>query len=203
MDPAYRFTVTGSGTFQVYATLVTTYSGRTAPNVTAQWVTTNPQPGQPIVLRLTKDGRSQDITFAPPTPRPSEHLSSRTGSWNDTAFDAAGRLHLAYYDRLTRNLKYAVRDTSGVWSTVQTIDPTLAAGEYVSLALDSNGNPGVAYFDANAADLKYASRDEQGVWNARFVDWGGQVGLYPSLTFGRFDEPIIAYYDRTRGDLRL
>lgn len=202
-DPAYRFTVTGSGPFQVFATLVTTYSGRTPPNVTAEWVTTSPRPGEPIVLRLTKDGVSQDITFAPPTQTPPRYLSSRTGAANDTAFDHSGRLHLAYYDRVTRNLKYTVRDTRGNWSPIQTIDPTLNAGEYVSLALDSRGNPSVAYFDGNHGDLKYAKLVGDDVWEVRWVDWTGQVGLYPSLVFSRTDDPIISYYHRTNGDLRL
>ncbi|HEV2292486.1 MAG TPA: alginate lyase family protein [Tepidisphaeraceae bacterium] len=202
-DPAYRFTVTGSGPFQVFATLLTTYSGATPPNITAQWVTTDPQPGQPVVLRLTKDGVSQDITFAPPTPTPPRHLSSRTGAANDTAFDSSGRLHLAYFDRVTRNLKYTVRDTRGNWSPLQTIDPTLNAGEYVSLALDAHGVPGVAYFDGNHGDLKYARLVTTDVWEVHWVDWTGQVGLYPSLIYSRTNDPIISYYHRTNGDLRL
>jgi hypothetical protein len=63
--------------------------------------------------------------------------------------------------------------------------------------------PSVAYYDGNAGDLKFARFVQNDVWDVRFVDWTGQVGLYPSLVFGPGDEPIISYYDRTRGDLRL
>jgi hypothetical protein len=203
-NPAYRYTVATRGTSTVFATLVHTYAGRNAPtNVGAEWVTTNPQPGQPVVLRLTRNGVSQDITFAAPVQRPSAYLGSRSGGENDLAFDAAGNLHLAYFDRVTRNLKYTVRDPRGVWSTVQTIDPTIDAGEYVSLALDSKGVPSVAYYEGNHGDLKYARLVQNNVWDVRWVDWTGQVGLYPSLTFSRTNDPIISYYHRTRRDLRL
>jgi hypothetical protein len=51
--------------------------------------------------------------------------------------------------------------------------------------------------------LKYARFVQDNVWDVKWVDWTGQVGLYPSLTFSRTDDPIISYYHRTNGDLRM
>jgi hypothetical protein len=201
-DPAYRFTITASGTFQVFATLVTTYSGTTAPNVKAEWVTTNPQPGQPIVLRLTKNGVSRDITFAAPVQRPTKYLGSEGGSSNDMAFDG-DKLHLAFFDRDTRSLKYTGRAKDGTWTLLQTIDPNMDAGAYVSLAVDSKGLPGVAYYDGNRGDLKFARMQSTGGWSVQTVDSVGEVGLYPSLVFSRTNDPIITYYRKTSGDLRM
>ncbi|HEX8522100.1 MAG TPA: alginate lyase family protein [Tepidisphaeraceae bacterium] len=203
-DPAYRFTVTGSGAGQVFATLVNAYSGTSAPNITASLVTTNPQPGQPVTIHLDyHNGIAKDITFNPPAFfRPGATFGSPTGSANDIAWDAAGRLHMAYFDRTARNLKYAVRDTAGKWSIPQTVDAGLDAGAYISLALDSKGVPGIAYFDGNNGDLKYA-RLTSGAWKTETVDSLGSVGLYPSLVFSRSDGPMISYFHRTKGDLRL
>ena len=201
-DPAYRFTITASGTFQVFATLVTTYSGTTAPNVKAEWVTTNPQPGQPIVLRLTKNGVSRDITFAAPVQRPTKYLGSEGGSSNDMAFDG-DKLHLAFFDRDTRSLKYTGRAKDGTWTLLQTIDPNMDAGAYVSLAVDSKGLPGVAYYDGHRGDLKFARMQSTGGWSVQTVDSVGEVGLYPSLVFSRTNDPIITYYRKTSGDLRM
>ena len=202
-DPAYRFTVTGTGAFQTFATLLTAYSGSTAPATTAQLLTTNPQPGQSIVIRLTRGGVDTDITFDPPNlERPSANFNNLSGSSNDIAWDAAGKLHMAFFDRSSRTLKYSVRDAAGKWSIIQTVDPGLDCGVYLSLALDSNGVPGIAYFDGNNGDLKYA-RLTSGAWKTEKVDGVGSVGLYPTLVFSRTNGPLISYYHRTKGDLRL
>jgi hypothetical protein len=202
-DPAYRFTVTGSGSFQVFANLVTAYSGITPPNISATLLTTNPQPGQSIVIRLNKNGVDQDITFTPPAlQRPSSNFNNSGGSANDVQWDAQGRLHMAFHDRSSRSLKYSVRDAAGKWSIVQTVDAGLDAGVYLSLALDSAGVPGIAYFDGNNGDLKYA-RLTNGAWKTETVDGLGSVGLYPTLIFSRSNGPMISYFHRTKGDLRL
>ncbi len=203
MDPDYRFTVTGNGSFQVFATLVNAYSGTTAPNITATMLTTNPQPGQPITIRLDKNGSTQDITFTPPDfERPTTNLKSANSSANAMAWDSKGQLHVAYFDRTARDLKYTVRDAAGHWSIVQTVDTGLDCGVYMSMALDSQGNPGIAYFDGYHGDLKYAHLTN-GAWQTETVDSKGSVGLYPNLVFSQHDGPMISYYYRSKGDLRL
>jgi hypothetical protein len=125
------------------------------------------------------------------------------GSSNGIAYDSAGRLHLAYYDELAKNLKYAVRGTDGLWSSITVVDGGLMAGQFVSLQLDSLGRAGIAYYDANQADLKYAHFNGSS-WDVQTVDAQFTTGYYPSLQYGGTgDVPVISYYSKTSGDLRL
>jgi hypothetical protein len=124
------------------------------------------------------------------------------GSSNGIAYDAAGRLHLAYYDEVAKNLKYAVRSAAGVWGGITTVDGGFMAGQFVSLSLDSLGRAGIAYYDANNADLKYAHFNGAS-WDVQTVDAQFTTGYYPSLQFGAGDAPVISYYSKTAGDLRF
>jgi fibronectin type 3 domain-containing protein len=127
---------------------------------------------------------------------------------NDTAYDANGTLHVAWYDTATGSLEYASRSASGVWSDQVTIDSitNLAAGQpgvgnYVQMAIDSQNRPAVAYIDSYNADVKYASKDSSGSWVVKpVVETLGS--LYPSLAFTTGDTPFISYYVTTAKDLK-
>lgn len=202
-DDAYRFTVAQTGTFVYFVTLITAYDGLVAPDTTATLLTTNAGPGDTIQVELTKGGVPQTVVFeAPHVERPAPNLGRTSGGPNDIEYDSSGRLHVAYYDRTEKHLKYAVQETSGLWSVIETIDNSHMAGEYISLALDSNGLPGVAYYEGNNGDLKYA-KYLNGAWDVVTVDGVQNVGLYPSLVFSRNNGPIISYYHHTKKDLRV
>src|SRR5205085_4174609 len=63
-DDAYRFTVTQSGTFVCFVTLITAYNGTTQPNTTATLLTSNPTPGGTVQVQLVKNGSApQTINF--------------------------------------------------------------------------------------------------------------------------------------------
>jgi hypothetical protein len=113
--------------------------------------------------------------------------------YNDVAFDAAGRLHLAYFDAAAQNLKYALRDIDGSWSAAATVDAAGDVGHHASLQIDPNGRPGIAYFDATHSDLKYAHLGPDG-WTIEAVDTPRRVGLYPSLAYDPDGQPHISYY---------
>ena len=73
------------------------------------------------------------------------------------AYDATGKLHMAYYDGADKSLKYATRLANGRWADGGVIDASSPnVGAMPSLALDSAGNPAVAYYDAWGGDLKYS-----------------------------------------------
>jgi hypothetical protein len=84
------------------------------------------------------------------------------------------------------------------------VDPDLDAGV---LRLASAGFPkavpGRRYYDGNNGDLKYAKLSPPAGGACRRWTSVGEVGLYPSLTFSRPRRPIISYYSRTNGDLRM
>lgn len=205
-DDAYRFTVTQSGSFVCFVTLITAYDGTTAPNTTATLLNT-PVAGGTVQVQLTKNGVNQTLNFTPPPVEHLDALATSTGAWNDIAFDSSNRLHLAYYDRGDKRLKYALRDANGNWSIPETVAlpvSEIGAGEYqyISLALTSTGNPGIAYFDGWDGDLEYAHFTGT-EWVNETVDAAQSVGLYPSLAYSRGNGPVITYYQRTKGDLRM
>ncbi len=202
-DPASRYYVQQlNTTYAVFATLITAHSGNTANSSisTASWVTVPTQAGQNAVLNVN----GTNITFSPPSWERLNATAQSRGTANDIAYDSTGRLHMVFYDRDDRNLKYAVRDTNGIWSTVQTIDDGDYCGYNPSLAIDANGRPCVAYQDAYNGDLKYASLSTiTNAWKVETVDVPGSTGGYPSLVMSRNNTPVIAYYNKTKGDLRM
>ncbi|HEX5242130.1 MAG TPA: fibronectin type III domain-containing protein, partial [Tepidisphaeraceae bacterium] len=118
------------------------------------------------------------------------------------AYDASGTLHVAYYDSASTSLKYAERNTAGVWSTTVTLDPGPRVGSSLAIAIDSVGHTGIAYYDAKKADLKYAYFNGNS-WSISRVDAAGNVGQNPSLTFDLSNHPLISYFNKSAGDLKL
>lgn len=203
-EDAYRYTVTQTGSFLVFATLINAYDGASPPSTSATLLTTSPQPGQTVQIELNKNGVTQTVSFTPPPLERLDSLATTRGTDNAIAYDSGSRLHLAFFDRDTRTLKYAVRETSGVWTIPQTIDNATDSGLYPSIDVAPNGTIGIAYFDGTNGDLKYAELNAiNNAWRTQTVDSVGSVGLYPSLKFSRNSGAVIAYYNRTKGQLRL
>ncbi len=208
MDPAYRFTLNQNGKFVAFVTLITAYNGTTAPNTTASLIN-SPTAGGTLRVMLTKNGVSQEVDFTPPPTGRLNATGTSRGTFNDIAYDSKGNLFMAYADRDTGDLMYAIRDTSGNWSVPALVDfpvDTVADGgyQYISIAIDNKGSPGIAYFDGWNGDLKYAFLDPTThSWQVQTVDSKGSTGLYPQLAFSRNNGPVISYYNRTKGDLDL
>lgn len=199
---ATRFYVSQlNATFAVFATVVTTHAGSASSAISsASWVTKPTSYGQSAVLNVN----GTNITFAPPTFAATGAGGATTAAAGDIAYSSDGRLHEVFYDSTDNKLKYAVRDTNGVWSRIQTIDSKPFSGLNPSLAVDASGRPAVAYQDAASGDLKYASLSSTtNAWKVETADAKGSTGGYPSLVFSRNNTPAIAYYNRTNGDLRF
>ncbi|HMB95350.1 MAG TPA: alginate lyase family protein, partial [Tepidisphaeraceae bacterium] len=199
-DPATQFFVSQTGSFVAFATLITAYNGTTPPDTSAQLLQT-PGFGMNVTIALTKNGTTQNIGFTPPVVKFGANSIS-TGQYADLKYDSKGNLHLAYYDTTDNDLKYTVRDTSGNWSPIQTIDNNFQTGFDPSMAIDSKDHVGIAYTDGHIGDLKYAFFDGTN-WTVQTVDAKGSTGHYPSLVFSRNDGPEMTYYDKTNGALRL
>jgi hypothetical protein len=199
-DPATQFFITQTGSFVAFATLVTAYNGTTPPNISAT-LDSAITSGHGVGITLTKNGVSQDIAFNPPQIA-IQGDATTNGQYTDIKYDAKGNLHMAYYDDVAKDLKYAVRDTHGNWSPIQTIDNTLEAGVDASMAIAPNGTIGIAYSDSHVGDLKYAQFDGTN-WTIQTVDTKGSTGHYPSLAFSRNNGAAITYYDLSHGDLRM
>lgn len=206
--PAYRYTINKTDDFVVFVTLVNIYTGLSIPNVDAQLVTTNPQPGQTLQVNLLRNGSvEQSINVAPPAiTRPASNLNL-TSLVSDTKYDSAGNLHLAYQDLNDKFLKYTVKHkTSGQWSPVQILDNSApGVGAQIDLEFDNNGAPAIAYYDDANQDLKFAIRStENNAWRTQTVDAKLTTGQNPSLTFSRKgNSALISYYLRSKGDLKI
>jgi hypothetical protein len=202
VDPATRYYVQQlNTTYAVFATLITAHPGSASSAVsTASWVSVPTTFGQSAVLNIN----GTNITFSPPSWQRLNSQAQSRGAFNDIAYDSAGRLHHVFWDRDEKNLKYAVRDTNGVWSTVQIVDDDYFVGYNPDLEIDALGRPGIAYQDAWNGDLRYAYLSPiTNTWEVHVVDVPGSTGGYPSLVFSRNNTPVIAYYNKSKGDLRL
>lgn len=206
---AYRYTVAKADTtYAVFVTLVNIYTGLSVPNVSAELLTSNPQPGQAIQVKLTRDGSAQTLNFAAPELTRADASTFNLGALvNDSQYDSKGNLHVAYQDLAEGYLHYTVKDAStGKWSPSITVDDSAhGVGAQIDLALDNVERPGIAYYDSANGDLKYASIITQNnAWRVQTVDSKTTVGQNPSLIFSRKGgSAIISYYSRTKGDLKV
>ncbi len=99
-DAAERFTVSQTGRSALIATLITTYTGTTPPNVSAKWVR-YPSPTRSGKIEITRDGVSQIVFLDRP---PLEGAATRPNSTTRAAIPpaAAPRFsHLAIRDENT------------------------------------------------------------------------------------------------------
>jgi hypothetical protein len=174
-----------AGTYFILVTSPTSLSGTYGLSVAASAVVITPTPT--------------------PTPNPSPTNSAFTGAGAadaKVAYDPYGRLHVAYYDGVAKNLKYAMRNVDGSWNNVVTIDASPAAGTQLSLAIDPYGQPGIAYYDAGTRHLKYAHFNGS-AWSVSVVDAVGVTGWNPSLVYTNTATPYIAYFMASKLDLRV
>lgn len=123
---------------------------------------------------------------------------------NDCVYDvAAGKLHVIYYDVQKKTLNYQAFNANGTADAPQVVDNSGDTGQYLSLARDPSGQLHAAYYDAVNRDLKYARRDVSGTWSNTTLDSKNTTGLYPSIAIDSTGYPIVSYYYKSAGDLRV
>lgn len=120
----------------------------------------------------------------------------------------------SYLGLAVENHTFQVRAVDGAGN----VDPTPAffawtitinAGEHTSVALDAMGRPVVSYWDRTNGDLRvlhcffqFPGLPCEVVSNVA-PDTAGNVGEYTSLVLDAAGNPVVSYYDRTNGDLKL
>jgi Ca2+-binding RTX toxin-like protein len=101
-----------------------------------------------------------------------------------------------------------------VWSPVRveaansivTVEFSSLAESSTSVALDAAGRPVISYYDSQGEDLKVVHCNDAncvGTETGRAVDRTDSVGEFSSLTLDAAGNPVVSYYDRTSGDLKL
>jgi FlgD Ig-like domain len=136
------------------------------------------------------------------------------GFTNSMAIDAAGNVHLAYYNNNNGigDAMYGLKVGNNAF-TRQTIDATGNVGAYCSLALTQNGAPRVAYADFSNGQTRFAFKNGSS-WETEPVDLSPTSGQFCALALDAAGLPAIAslgvyssshvrFAEKTRGEVRL
>jgi hypothetical protein len=151
------------------------------------------------------------------------------GQYASLKFDSNGSPHIAYYAYddadawpdifANYGLKYAHVSSGscggGAWQCDFVENSIFQTGLYPSLDLNGANEARIAYYYAANGDLRYASAGASGgncgpggnTWQCDTIDGdtgsNPDVGLFPSLYVDKvIDNPKIAYYDKTNGNLK-
>lgn len=123
------------------------------------------------------------------------------GLHTSIALDQAGRPHISYAEKQTRELRYARRNDLGVWGA-ETVD-NRAVGWDTSIALDEEYEVHISHYALPPADTMLFTRGTSGNWNTSIVDNDGIVGRWgTSLALDDLDRPHVSYCNTDTGALR-
>ncbi|RLD35601.1 MAG: hypothetical protein DRI73_02265, partial [Bacteroidetes bacterium] len=114
------------------------------------------------------------------------------------ALDSNNNPHIAYYDNIFQDLRYASY-SNGIW-TIEIVDSIGNAGRDCSLALDAQDRPHISYqqdYLGNYWSLKYATKTDSG-WAKTIVDTPKDTtyyesGEYNSIAINSNGFPCISY----------
>ncbi len=124
-----------------------------------------------------------------------------TGRYAAAVAGARGDLHVAYYDALHGDLRYA-SNAGGSWA-LTTVDSDGDVGRHPAIALDArDSSVHISYFDGSNGQLRHAS-NASGTWVTETVTTETGVGRYSAISVADDGSLRIAYYDISNGDLRL
>lgn len=105
--------------------------------------------------------------------------------------DASDLPHIAYYDNMNDDLRYARRTAQSTWIR-ETVQSAGDIGSYPSLVVDASGNPHISYKRSADNSLMYA-RKSGGVWTIETVARVAPGSVYNSLQLDGAGQPRISY----------
>jgi hypothetical protein len=144
------------------------------------------------------------------------------GQFSSLQIAADGTAWIAYQDKTNGSLRYATRDSEGLWTSgIADVGGGTSpdAGLWASLALDASGAPVIAHYDAGQGHLRIAHY-LGAAFSGEVIDEGedvqtggedtGTVGETIDANVGQFASLVIvgaveyiAYYDAAAGSLKL
>jgi len=95
-------------------------------------------------------------------------------NYSSIAVDSEGKVHIAYYDDVGDDLKWAYYNGSS-WN-IETVDSTGNVGQHCSIVVDSSNTPHISYQDDTNGNIKYATRIGTDNWATETVDDTGKLG---------------------------
>lgn len=114
-----------------------------------------------------------------------------------------GRSHLAYYDPISKDLVYGIKDGAN-WN-FETLDSSGDVGQNPALALDSANNPYISYYDATNGRVKLAFKNSSNQWVTEAIqDVGNAAGSFSSIEVHPSTYAIyVSFYDANSQSLKL
>lgn len=130
------------------------------------------------------------------------------GQYTSMVLDASGNPIISFYDAATAKLKvvHCFDKNCSTFNAILTPDSASQVGQYTSIALDKNGNPVVSYYDQGNANLKVLHCGNSSCSTGNTLsspDVSGNVGQYTSITVDANNQPVVSYYDATKGILKI
>ncbi len=140
---------------------------------------------------------------------PGAAVDDTTGFYTSLALDSSGNPVVSHYTvpfdglKLTHCSDPACNTSSNNFADVGSGN---IVGLYTSLALDASGFPVISYFDQTNGDLKVVHCGNANCTSANTIvspDPAGEVGEYTSIALDSLGKPVVSYYDRTGGKLKV
>jgi len=128
------------------------------------------------------------------------------GYYTSLALDTSGNPVVSYYDVTNQNLKVLHCGDANCAAGNSITSPDKGGWNGTSLALDAAGNPVVSYLSYSDMDLKvlHCSNGSCGAFNTITApDTEGDVGEFTSLALDAGGRPVVSYFDRTNGNLKV
>ncbi|MSP57068.1 MAG: hypothetical protein EXR69_15940 [Myxococcales bacterium] len=173
------------------------------------------------VLALVMTGcnhtKTTDQTDSTPGSDVDPYEGHDLGSWLSMKALPEGKPAIAYYDRTSDALGYAVGTVAGTtvtWARENVdsypddngLNPG-DAGKYASMAVAADGTTWIAYQDTTNGTLKYATRTSGGEWTTGVADSGGgahsDAGYWASIALDASNNPVISHFDAGKQNLRV
>jgi hypothetical protein len=112
-----------------------------------------------------------------------------------------GIIHLSFPKVNSAGLNYAVSTSGGSWK-IENVGAAKGAPTYSSICVNGDGDVFISYFNVDNYNLHIVMKMGTN-WTHELVATGGYQGVPNSIAPGPDDYPLIAYYDATRGNLKL
>ncbi|MEE8639507.1 MAG: T9SS type A sorting domain-containing protein [bacterium] len=111
------------------------------------------------------------------------------------------KVHVSFAKANNAGLNYAVSTAGGSWN-IENVNAAKGEPAFTDICVNGAGNVFISYFNFYKSNLHVVTK-KGGSWSRELVATGGYVGRPHSIAPGPDGYPLIAYYDATRGNLKL